>query len=250
MILNKPYNESYKQRQFQIAYNLNFIKKAIIMKFPKLDLRKKLNTVTDSEGNIFTVEKVVNGYIVNCKGYENRFCFADDTKIIFEGFMSKDYRKEIDRILNKWTTEKAELKKGIKMLTIKDILAVKPQFILAVDYNAGSIGEIVGENRDLNKYLAEMTIQYYSPVNNTCLAFDVECLVSVNDNKVTIEDMNTSNDYQTVYARNIAELTSINGNTINIHQDDLSDVMRDFLIDLIENQPIYDAPENFIIEAY
>ena len=135
------------------------------------------------------------------------------------------------------------------MLTIKDILAVKPQFILTVDYNAGSIGEMVGENRDLNKYLAVLTIQYYSPVNNTCLAFYVECLVSVNDNVVTIDEMNTSSDYQAVYARNIAELTSINGNKINIHQDDLSDAMRDFLINLIESQPIYDVPSNFILEA-
>ena len=135
------------------------------------------------------------------------------------------------------------------MLSIKEILAVKPQFILAVDYNAGSIGEMVGEDRDLNLYLAEMSIQYYSPVNNTCLAFDVECLVSVNDNIVTIDEMNTSSDYQAVYSRNIAELTSINSDTVKIHQDDLSDDMRDFLIDLIENQPIYDSPNNFIIEA-
>ena len=136
------------------------------------------------------------------------------------------------------------------MLTIKQALQIKPVFILAVYYDAGSIGEMVGENRDLNKYLAEMTIYRYSPVNNTCLAFYVECLVSVNDNVVTIDEMNTSNDMQAVYARNIAELTSINGNNINIHQDDLSEAMRDFLIDLIESQPIYDAPNNFIIEAY
>ena len=137
------------------------------------------------------------------------------------------------------------------MLTIKDILAVKPQFILAVDYNAGSIGEIVGENRDLNLYLAELVIQYYSPVNNTCLAFYVECLVSVNDNVVTIDEMNTSSDYQqAVYARNIAELTSIDGNSININQDVLSDTMQDFLIDLIESQPIYDIPKHYTIEAY
>ena len=135
------------------------------------------------------------------------------------------------------------------MLTIKDILAVKPQFILAVDYNAGSIGEMVGEDRDLNLHLAEMIIQYYSPVNNTCLAFYVECLVSVNDNVVTIDEMNTSNDYQAIYARNIAELTSIDGNSVNIHQDDLSDAMRDFLIELIESQPIYDIPNDFIIEV-
>ena len=136
------------------------------------------------------------------------------------------------------------------MLTIEEILAVKPQFILAVNYDAGSIGEIVGENRDLNKYPAVMTLYRYSPVNNTCLAFYVECLVSVNDNVVTIDEMNTSSDYQAVYARNIVELTSINGNNINIYQDDLSDAMRDFLIDLIESQPIYDVPKDFIIEAH
>ena len=136
------------------------------------------------------------------------------------------------------------------MLSIKEILSVKPQFILAVDYNAGSIGDMIGEDRDLNLYLAEITIQYYSLVDNACLAFYVECLVSVNDNIVTIDEMNTSSDYQAVYARNIAELTSINGNTINIYQDVLSDAMQNFLIDLIESQPIYDIPNHFIIEAY
>ena len=136
------------------------------------------------------------------------------------------------------------------MLSIKQALQIKPQFILVVDYDSGSIGEIVGEDRDLNKYLAEMTIYRYSPVNNTCLSFYVECLVSVNDNVVTIDEMSTSSDYQAVYARNIAELTSINGNNINIYQDDLSDAMRDFLIDLIESQPIYDIPKDFIIEAH
>ena len=135
-------------------------------------------------------------------------------------------------------------------VSLKQILAVKPQFILAVDYNAGSIGEMVGEDRDLNLYLAEMTLYRYSPVNNACLSFYVECLVSVNDNIVTIDEMNTSSDYQAVYARNIVELTSINGDKVNIYQDDLSDDMRDFLIDLMEKQPIYDIPKDFIIEAH
>ena len=135
-------------------------------------------------------------------------------------------------------------------VSLKQILAVKPQFILAVDYNAGSIGEMVGEDRDLNLYLAEMTLYRYSPVNNACLSFYVECLVSVNDNIVTIDEMNTSSDYQAVYARNIVELTSINGDKVNIYQDDLSDDMRDFLIDFMEKQPIYDIPKNFIIEAH
>ena len=136
------------------------------------------------------------------------------------------------------------------MLTIKQALQIKPVFILAVDYSSGSIGKMIGEDRDLNIYLAEMTIQYNSLTDNACLAFYVECLVSVNDNVVIIDEMNTSSDYQAVYARNIAELTSINGNAINIYQDDLSDTMRDFLIDLIESQPIYDIPNHFIIEAY
>ena len=136
------------------------------------------------------------------------------------------------------------------MLTIKQALQIKPVFILAVNYDSGSIGEMVGEDRDLNLYLAEMTLYRYNPVNNACLSFYVECLVSVNDNKVTIDEMNTGSDYQAVYARNIAELTSIDGNKINIHQDDLSDVMRDFLIDLIESQPIYDIPKDFILDAF
>ena len=136
------------------------------------------------------------------------------------------------------------------MLSIKAILAVKPQFILAVNYDAGSIGEMAGEDRDLNLYLAEMTIQYHSLVSNACLAFYVECLVSVNDNIVTIDEMNVSSDSQSVYARNIAELTSIDGNSINIYQDVLSDTMQDFLIDLIESQPIYNIPTHYTIEAY
>lgn len=136
------------------------------------------------------------------------------------------------------------------MLTIKQALQIKPVFILAVNYDAGSLGEMLGEDRDLNLYLAEMTIQYHSLLDDACLAFTVECLVSVNDNIITIDEMNTSSDYQAVYARNIAELTSIDGNNINIYQDVLSDTMQDFLIDLIESQPIYDIPSNFIIEAY
>ena len=136
------------------------------------------------------------------------------------------------------------------MLTIKQALQIKPVFILSVNYDAGSLGEMIGEDRDLNLYLAEITIQYHSLVDNACLAFYVECLVSVNDNVVTIDEMNTNSDYQAVYARNIVELTSINGNNVNIYQDGLSDTMQDFLIDLIESQPIYDIPSNFIIEAY
>ena len=136
------------------------------------------------------------------------------------------------------------------MLTIKEILAVKPQFILAVNYDAGSIGEMVGEYRDLNLYLADMTIQYHSLVNGACLAFTVECLVSVNDDIVTIDEMNTSSDSQSIYTRNIAELTSIDGNSINIYQDVLSDTMQDFLTDLIESQPIYNIPTHYTIESY
>ena len=136
------------------------------------------------------------------------------------------------------------------MLTIKQVLQIKPVFILAVNYDAGSIGEMIGEDRDLNLYLADMTIQYHSLVDNACLSFTIECLVSVKDNIVTIDEMDTSSDMQAVYAQNIAELTSIDGNSINIYQDVLSDAMQDFLIDLIENQPIYDIPNNYIIEAY
>lgn len=133
------------------------------------------------------------------------------------------------------------------MLSIKEILAVKPQFILAVNYDAGSIGEMVGEDRDLNIYLAEMTIQYHNLVNKSCLAFTVECLVSVNDNIVTIDEMNTSSDMQAVYANNIKGLP--NGSH-QVWAHDIDDELHTVLLELIENQPIYDAPNNFIIEAY
>ena len=134
------------------------------------------------------------------------------------------------------------------MLSIKEILAVKPQFILAVNYD-NNLGDMMGEDTS-SEYLAEMTIQYHSITDQACLAFTAECLVSVNDNIVTIDEMNTSSDYQSVYARNIAELTSIDGNNINIYQDSMSDAMQDFLIDLIESQPIYDIPTHYTIEAY
>ena len=136
------------------------------------------------------------------------------------------------------------------MLTINQALQIKPVFILAVDYGSGSIGEMLGEDKDLSLYLANMTIQHHSLVDNACLAFTVECLVSVNDNTVTIDEMNTCSDNQSVYARNIAELTSIDGNHTFIYVDSMCDAMQDFLIELIENQPIYDVPNNFIIEAY
>ena len=133
------------------------------------------------------------------------------------------------------------------MLTIKEILAVKPQFILAVNYDAGSLGEMLGEDRDLNLYLADMTIQYHSLVDNACLAFTVECLVSVNDNKVTIEQMNTGSDIQAVYSNNIQELPNDNH---NIWSHDIDDELHTVLVDLIEEQPIYDIPAHYIIEAY
>lgn len=131
------------------------------------------------------------------------------------------------------------------MLTIKEILAVKPQFILAVDYN-NNLGNMMGEDTS-SEYLAEMTIQHYSLLDDACLAFTVECLVSVNDNIVTIDEMNSSSDMQAVYANNIKDLP--NGSH-QVWAHDIDDELHAVLVELIENQPIYDAPVNFIIEAY
>lgn len=133
------------------------------------------------------------------------------------------------------------------MLTIKQALQIKPIFILAVNYDAGSLGEMLGEYRDLNLYLADMTIQYHSLLDNACLAFYVECLVSVNDNIVTIDEMNTSSDYQAVYAHNIDSLP--NGSH-QIWAHDIDDELHTVLLELIENQPIYDIPTHYTIEAY
>lgn len=140
------------------------------------------------------------------------------------------------------------------MLSINQILKNKPVFILAVDYNAGSLADMLGEHdRDgsHNEYLAEMTIQYHSIVDDACLSFTVECLVSVNDDgQVTIEQMNTSSDMQAVYANNIKELTSFNGNSVNLWGGDICDDMQNYLVDLIESQPIDEIPKHFNIESY
>lgn len=137
------------------------------------------------------------------------------------------------------------------MLTINQILKTNPVFILAVNYDAGSLADMLGEyDRDdnsHNEYLAEMTIQYHTITCNACLSFTVECLVSINDNKVTIEEMNTSSDMQVVYANNIDSLP--NGSHYVWGHDTDSD-LHETLLDLIESQPIYDVPEHFTIESY
>ena len=133
------------------------------------------------------------------------------------------------------------------MLTINKALQIKPQYILSVNYNAGSIGEMVGEDRDLNLYLAEMTTQYNSLVNNACLAFTVECLVSVNDDKVVIEQMNTCPDMQAVCANSIESLP--NGSH-QVWAYDTDEKLHTVLLDLIESQPIDDIPTHYTIEAY
>ena len=137
------------------------------------------------------------------------------------------------------------------MLSINKILKINPVFILAVNYDAGSLADMLGEyDRDdnsNNEYLAEMTIQYHTITCNACLSFTVECLVSLDDNKVTIEEMNTSDDYQAVYANNIDSLPS--GSHYVWGHDTDSD-LHETLLDLIESQPIDDIPEHFIIESY
>lgn len=133
------------------------------------------------------------------------------------------------------------------MISINEILAVKPQFILAVNYDAGSLGEMLGEPRDLNLYLAEMTIQHYSLLNDACLAFIVECLVSVNDNIVTIDEMDTSSDYQAVYSNNIKDLP--NGSH-QVWAYDLDDELHTVLVELMESQPIDVIPTHYTIEAH
>lgn len=133
------------------------------------------------------------------------------------------------------------------MLSIKQALQIKPVFILAVNYDAGSLGEMLGEDRDLNLYLAEMTIQYHRLLDDACLSFTVECLVGVNDGLVVIEDMNTCPDMQAVYSNNIQELPN---DIHNVWSHDIDEELHSVLTDLIEEQPIYDIPANYIIEAY
>ena len=134
------------------------------------------------------------------------------------------------------------------MLLIKEILSVKPSFILAVNYDAGSLGEMLGEDRDLNLYLADLTIQYHSLVNDSCLSFTSEYLVSVNDGLVAIEDTQTGSDEESVYINNIAGLP--NGSYYVNYDDNGNSDLRDVLYELIQDQPIYDIPAHYTIEAY
>lgn len=131
------------------------------------------------------------------------------------------------------------------MLTIKQALQIKPVFILAVNYDA-NLGDMLGENTS-SEYLADMTIQYHSLVSNACLAFTVECLVSVNDNIVSIDEMNTCYDNWHVYVNNIESLP--NGSH-HVWAYDLDDELHTVLVELIESQPIYDIPTQYTIEAY
>lgn len=134
------------------------------------------------------------------------------------------------------------------MLSIKEILAVKPQFILAVNYDAGSLGEMLGEDSDLNLYLANMTIQYHSLVDDACLSFTSEYLVSVNDGLVAIEDTQTGADDESVYINNIAGLP--NGSYYVNYDDNGNSDLRDVLYELIQDQPIYEIPTHYTIDAY
>lgn len=131
------------------------------------------------------------------------------------------------------------------MLTTNQILKTKPEFILSVNYD-DNIGDMLGDETN-NEYLAEMAIQYHSLTNNCCLAFYVECLVSVNNSKVTIEEMNTCYDSLTVYVNNIKDLP--NGSH-HVWGYDLDDELHTKLVKLMESQPIYDIPEHFTIESY
>lgn len=132
------------------------------------------------------------------------------------------------------------------MLTTKEMLSTNPVFILSVNYDNGSIGDMVGEETN-SDYLADMTIQYHSDYDKACIAFTIECLVSVNDNKVTIEQMDTCPDVHHAYVNNISDLE--NGSHW-VWGGELEESLHDRLKDMIENQPIYDTPSESIIEAY
>ena len=137
------------------------------------------------------------------------------------------------------------------MLTINEILAVKPTFILSYDKDDNLLhyteSAIIGVD---SEHLGQMTIQYHSLTNDACLSFTVECLVSVTDGKVYIEQMDTSPDYQSVYANNIKELMQMNGSSVIVWEHDTDEQLHIQLKELIENQPIYNAPEHYTTEGY
>lgn len=131
------------------------------------------------------------------------------------------------------------------MLTTNQILKIKPEFILSVNYDA-NIGDMLGDETN-NEYLAEMVIQYHSLTDNCCLLFTIDVLVQECDGQVTIEEMNTCYDSCTVYVNNIKDLP--NGSH-HVWGHDLDDDLHTKLVKLTESQPIYDIPEHFTIESY
>ena len=131
------------------------------------------------------------------------------------------------------------------MLTTNQILKTKPTFTLSVNYGA-NISGMLGDETD-NEYLAEMIIQYHQLTDNCCLSFYVECLVSVNDNKVTIEEMDTCYDSWQVYVNNIKDLPD------GCHQVwgyDLGTDLHTKLVELMKSQSICDMPEHCTLEGY
>ena len=134
------------------------------------------------------------------------------------------------------------------MLTINQALKLKPVFILSYDKSQGLLDdndkEIIGCD---NEYLADLTIQYHSIVDDACLSFTIECLVQEYDGNISIEQMNTCDDTHSVYSENIETLPC--GQTY-IWQDVSCIALHDKLKNLIESQPIYNVPDNFINESW
>ena len=132
-------------------------------------------------------------------------------------------------------------------MKINDILKTPKSNILSVCYDTGAYFENEHGINEENLYLAELVMQYHTLTKNACLAFTIECLVSVNDGKVTIEQMDTSSDIHNVYINNIEGLP--NG-SYNIWTHDIDEQLHETLVSLLENEDVDTIPEHFTVESY
>lgn len=100
-----------------------------------------------------------------------------------------------------------------------------------------------------NHYLATLTSQY--EYNGAYIAFDSECLVSVNDTGyVTIEEYDTSYDDIRITCDNVSELKDLNSINDRLIDLNFEDDRYDYLAELHAIHTITSKPDFMMVEWY
>lgn len=115
------------------------------------------------------------------------------------------------------------------MNKLNDVLKQPKQVILSIP-REGSLEYMNDGSSDsdwTNHYLATITVQYV--LDNSYIAFDSECLISVaDDNKVTFEQFDTSPDAHQTQHNNISDIDSHDIEAI--HYDNIVTDKPDFMM--------------------